>query len=131
MTRDAVEEARRGGANPIGGLDEETTRLMFCNDMDEADAVRLDRTGHEHRGRPRRGEISTSASRRPCQSVYVHFTHNSASRPTTSLASFSTCVRPRAATSASSALDTEHNVMIEPRRSVLADVLNRIAATTD
>ncbi|HLM18786.1 MAG TPA: alpha/beta fold hydrolase [Acidimicrobiia bacterium] len=33
MTRDAVEEARRGGANPIGGLDEETTRSMFCNDM--------------------------------------------------------------------------------------------------
>jgi pimeloyl-ACP methyl ester carboxylesterase len=27
MTRDAVEEARRGGANPIGGLDEATTPI--------------------------------------------------------------------------------------------------------
>jgi pimeloyl-ACP methyl ester carboxylesterase len=48
MTRDAVEEARRGGANPIGGLDEETTRLMFCNDMDEEQTrFVLDRTGTE------------------------------------------------------------------------------------
>jgi pimeloyl-ACP methyl ester carboxylesterase len=35
MTRQAVEEARRGGDNPIGGLDEETARFMFCNDMNE------------------------------------------------------------------------------------------------
>lgn len=35
MTRQAVEEARQGGDNPIGGLDEQTIRLMFCNDMDE------------------------------------------------------------------------------------------------
>src|SRR5207247_9157433 len=34
MTRQAVEEARHGGDNPIGGLDEETTRFMFCNDSD-------------------------------------------------------------------------------------------------
>ncbi len=48
MTRDAVEEARRGGANPIGGLDEATTRLMFCNDMDdEQTRYVLDRTGTE------------------------------------------------------------------------------------
>jgi hypothetical protein len=33
MTRDALKEARRGGANPIGGLDEDTTRSMFCNNM--------------------------------------------------------------------------------------------------
>ncbi|HKA92775.1 MAG TPA: alpha/beta fold hydrolase [Acidimicrobiia bacterium] len=48
MTRQAVEEARRGGANPIGGLDEATTRSMFCNDMGE-DQSRfvLDRTGTE------------------------------------------------------------------------------------
>ncbi|HMG25439.1 MAG TPA: alpha/beta hydrolase [Acidimicrobiia bacterium] len=48
MTRQAVEEMRRGGANPIGGLDEETTRGMFCNDMDEEQArFVLDRTGTE------------------------------------------------------------------------------------
>jgi pimeloyl-ACP methyl ester carboxylesterase len=35
MTRDAVEEARRGGVNPIGGLDEDTTRSMFCNNITE------------------------------------------------------------------------------------------------
>jgi pimeloyl-ACP methyl ester carboxylesterase len=48
MTRHAVEEARRGGDNPIGGLDEQTIRSMFCNDMDE-EQVRfvLDRTGTE------------------------------------------------------------------------------------
>ena len=48
MTRDAVEEARRGGDNPIGGLDEATTRLMFCNDMDEEQTrYVLERTGTE------------------------------------------------------------------------------------
>jgi pimeloyl-ACP methyl ester carboxylesterase len=48
MTREAVEEARRGGANPIGGLDEDTTRSMFCNDMDEEQTrFVLDRTGTE------------------------------------------------------------------------------------
>jgi len=48
MTRQAVEEMRRGGSNPIGGLDEETTRSMFCNDMDEEQALFvLDRTGTE------------------------------------------------------------------------------------
>jgi hypothetical protein len=31
MTREAMEEARQGGDNPIGGLDEQTTRAMFCN----------------------------------------------------------------------------------------------------
>lgn len=48
MTRHAVEEARRGGDNPIGGLDEQTIRSMFCNDMDE-EQVRfvLERTGTE------------------------------------------------------------------------------------
>jgi pimeloyl-ACP methyl ester carboxylesterase len=48
MTREAVEEARRGGANPIGGLNEDTTRSMFCNDMDEEQTrFVLDRTGTE------------------------------------------------------------------------------------
>jgi pimeloyl-ACP methyl ester carboxylesterase len=35
MTRHTVEESNRGGDNRIGGLDEQTTRAMFCNDMDE------------------------------------------------------------------------------------------------
>jgi pimeloyl-ACP methyl ester carboxylesterase len=48
MTRQAVEDARHGGDNPIGGLDEQTTRLMFCNDMDEEQTrFVLDRTGAE------------------------------------------------------------------------------------
>ena len=48
MTREAVEGARHGGDNPIGGLDEQTTRLMFCNDMDEEQTrFVLDRTGTE------------------------------------------------------------------------------------
>jgi pimeloyl-ACP methyl ester carboxylesterase len=50
-TREAVEEARQGGDNPIGGLDEQTTRTMFCNDMDEQHArFVLDRTGTEAAG---------------------------------------------------------------------------------
>lgn len=48
MTRQAVEEARRGGDNPIGGLDDETIRSMFCNDMDEAQTgFMLEHTGTE------------------------------------------------------------------------------------
>jgi pimeloyl-ACP methyl ester carboxylesterase len=51
MTREAVEEARHGGDNPIGGLDEQTTRAMFCNDMDEEQTrFVLDRTGTEAAG---------------------------------------------------------------------------------
>jgi pimeloyl-ACP methyl ester carboxylesterase len=48
MTRQAVEEARRGGDNPIGGLDKEAARFMFCNDMDEEQTqFVLDHTGTE------------------------------------------------------------------------------------
>jgi pimeloyl-ACP methyl ester carboxylesterase len=48
LTRRAVEETRQGGDNPIGGLDEQTTRSMFCNDMDEEQArFVFDRTGTE------------------------------------------------------------------------------------
>jgi pimeloyl-ACP methyl ester carboxylesterase len=51
MTRDAVEAARAGGANPMGGLDEETVRRMFCNDMDEVQTrFVLDHTGVEAAG---------------------------------------------------------------------------------
>lgn len=48
-TRQAVEEMRRGGTNPIGGLDE-PTRAMFCNDMDEesCDQGEPGKTGSEH-----------------------------------------------------------------------------------
>jgi hypothetical protein len=48
MTRDAVDAAKAGGDNPMGGLDEATIRRMFCNDMDEAQTqVVLDHTGLE------------------------------------------------------------------------------------
>jgi pimeloyl-ACP methyl ester carboxylesterase len=48
MTRQAVEDARDGGDNPIGALDEQTTRLMFCNDMDEEQTrFVLDQAGTE------------------------------------------------------------------------------------
>ncbi len=48
MTRQAVEEANRGGDNPIGSLDEQTTRTMFCNDMDEEQTrFVLEHTGTE------------------------------------------------------------------------------------
>ena len=48
MTRAAVEESRRGGENPVGGLDESIVRTMFCNDMDEEQArFVVDHTGTE------------------------------------------------------------------------------------
>jgi pimeloyl-ACP methyl ester carboxylesterase len=48
MTRQAVDEASRGGGNPVGGLDEQTIRFMFCNDMDEEQTrFVLERTGTE------------------------------------------------------------------------------------
>jgi pimeloyl-ACP methyl ester carboxylesterase len=51
MTRQAVDQARHGGDNPIGGLDEETVRFMFCNDMnDEQTRFVLEHTGTEASG---------------------------------------------------------------------------------
>jgi pimeloyl-ACP methyl ester carboxylesterase len=48
MTSNAIEEARRGGTNPIGDFDEGTARFMFCNDMaDEQQRFVLDRIGTE------------------------------------------------------------------------------------
>jgi pimeloyl-ACP methyl ester carboxylesterase len=51
LTRTAVEASRSGGPDPVGGLDEATMRIMFCNDMDEAQTqFVLDRTGGEAAG---------------------------------------------------------------------------------
>jgi pimeloyl-ACP methyl ester carboxylesterase len=51
MTRDAVEAAKAGGDNPMGGLDEAAIRRMFCNDMDEVQTrYVLDHTGVEAAG---------------------------------------------------------------------------------
>ena len=48
MTSNAIEEARRGGTNPIGDFDEGTATYMFCNDMtDEQQRFVLDRIGTE------------------------------------------------------------------------------------
>jgi pimeloyl-ACP methyl ester carboxylesterase len=48
MTTSAIQEARQGGANPIGNFDEGTATYMFCNDMtDEQQRFVLDRIGTE------------------------------------------------------------------------------------
>ena len=48
MTTTAIEDARQGGANPIGNFDDGTARHMFCNDMtDEQARFVLDRIGTE------------------------------------------------------------------------------------
>jgi pimeloyl-ACP methyl ester carboxylesterase len=48
MTSSAIDDARRGGANPIGNFDEGTARFMFCNDMDDEQVqFVLDRLGTE------------------------------------------------------------------------------------
>lgn len=47
-TRAAIDAARGGGTNPVGGLDETALRFMFCNDMDEEQTrFVLDNTGTE------------------------------------------------------------------------------------
>jgi pimeloyl-ACP methyl ester carboxylesterase len=51
MTRQAIEAAKAGGADPMGGLDEDAIRRMFCNDMDELQTrYVLDHTGVEAAG---------------------------------------------------------------------------------
>jgi pimeloyl-ACP methyl ester carboxylesterase len=129
MTRAAVEEARRGGANPIGGLDEATTRSMFCNDMDEEQArYVLDRTGTEAAvvlAEP----VSRAGIPADLPKTFVKLLRDQSLPPDHQ----DVLVRNLRDSPGGDVdvveIDAGHDVMIS-RPKELADVLNRIAATT-
>ena len=130
MTRDAVEEARRGGANPIGGLDEATTRLMFCNDMDEEQTrYVLDRTGTEAAvvlAEP----VSRAGIPADLPRTFVKLLQDQ-SLPADHQDVLTQNLRDSPGGDVDVVtIDAGHDVMIS-RPKDLADVLNRIAATID
>jgi pimeloyl-ACP methyl ester carboxylesterase len=129
MTRDAVEEARRGGANPIGGLDEDTTRSMFCNDMDEEQTrYVLDRTGTEAAvvlAEP----VSRAGIPADLPKTFVKLLRDQ-SLPADHQDVLTENLRDSPGGDVDVVtIDAGHDVMIS-RPKELADVLNRIAATT-
>jgi pimeloyl-ACP methyl ester carboxylesterase len=130
MTRNAVEEARRGGANPIGGLDEETTRLMFCNDMDEEQArYVLDRTGTEASvvlAEP----VSRAGIPAELPKTFVKLLRDQSLPPDHQDVLVQNLRDSPGGDVSVVSIDAGHDVMIS-RPKELADVLNQIAATTD
>lgn len=130
MTRDAVEEARRGGANPIGGLDEETIRLMFCNDMDEEQTrFVLDRTGTEAAvvlAEP----VTRTGVPAGLPKTFVKLLQDQSLPPDHQDVLVQNLRDSPGGDVDVVTIDAGHDVMIS-RPKELADVLNRIAATTD
>ncbi|HMF82203.1 MAG TPA: alpha/beta fold hydrolase [Acidimicrobiia bacterium] len=127
MTRQAVEEARRGGENPIGGLDEPTTRSMFCNDMDEKQ-VRfvLDRTGTE--AAVVLAEAVTRAGIPPdLPKTFVKLLKDQSLPPERQDVLVENLRASPGGTVDVVTIDSGHDVMIS-RPEELADVLNRIAS---
>jgi pimeloyl-ACP methyl ester carboxylesterase len=129
MTRDAVEEARRGGANPIGGLDEDTTRSMFCNDMDEEQTrYVLDRTGTEAAvvlAEP----VSRAGIPADLHKTFVKLLRDQPLPPDHQDVLAQNLRDSPGGDVDVVTIDAGHDVMIS-RPKELADVLNRIAATT-
>ena len=130
MTRQGIEEARRGGENPIGGLDEETTRLMFCNDMDEEQArFVLDRTGTE--AAVVLAEPVTRAGIPPeLPKTFVKLLQDQSLPPGRQDALVDNLRASPGGNVDVVTIDAGHDVMIS-RPKELADVLNRIARTVD
>jgi pimeloyl-ACP methyl ester carboxylesterase len=130
MTRDAVEEARRGGANPIGGLDEDTTRSMFCNDMDEEQTQYvLDRTGTEAAvvlAEP----VSRAGIPADLPKTFVKLLRDQSLPPDHQDVLAQNLRDSPGGDVDVVTIDAGHDAMIS-RPKELADVLNRIAATTD
>ena len=129
MTRDAVEEARRGGANPIGGLDEDTMRSMFCNDMDEEQTrYVLDRAGTEAAvvlAEP----VSRAAIPADLPKTFVKLLRDQSLPPDLQDVLTENLRDSPGGDVDVVAIDAGHDVMISSPKE-LADVLNRIAATS-
>jgi pimeloyl-ACP methyl ester carboxylesterase len=130
LTREAVEEARRGGDNPIGGLDEETTGLMFCNDMDEQQTrYVLDRTGTEASvvlAEP----VTRAGIPAELPMTFVKLLRDQSLPPDHQDVLVQNLRDSPGGEVDVVTIDAGHDVMIS-RPKELADVLNRIAATTD
>jgi pimeloyl-ACP methyl ester carboxylesterase len=130
MTRDAVEEARRGGANPIGGLDEDTTRSMFCSDMDEEQTQYvLDRTGTEA-AVVLAERVSRAGIPADLPKTFVKLLRDQSLPPDHQDVLAQNLRDSPGGEVDVVTIDAGHDAMIS-RPKELADVLNRIAATTD
>lgn len=127
MTRQAVEDARRGGDNPIGGLDEQTTRWMFCNDMDETQArFVVDHVGTE--AAVILGEPVTRAGIPPeLPKTFVKLLQDQSLRPDRQDVLIENLRACPGSDVDVVTIDAGHDVMIS-RPKELADVLNAIAA---
>jgi pimeloyl-ACP methyl ester carboxylesterase len=130
MTRDAVVEARRGGANPIGGLDEDTTRSMFCSDMDEEQTQYvLDRTGTEA-AVVLAERVSRAGIPADLPKTFVKLLRDQSLPPDHQDVLAQNLRDSPGGEVDVVTIDAGHDAMIS-RPKELADVLNRIAATTD
>ena len=129
MTREAVEEARRGGDNPIGGLDEQTTRLMFCNDMDEEQTrFVLERTGTEAAA-VLAVPVTRAGIPPELPKTFVKLLQDQSLPPDQQDVLIQNLRHSPGGDVDVITIDAGHDVMIS-RPKELADVLNRIAATT-
>jgi pimeloyl-ACP methyl ester carboxylesterase len=129
MTRQALEGARRGSDNPIGGLDEQTTRAMFCNDMDEEQAQFV----LEHTGTEVTGVLTEPTSRAgiPAElpKTFVKLLQDQSLLPDHQDTLVENLRDSPGADVDVVTIDAGHDVMIS-RPKELADVLNRIAGAT-
>ncbi len=128
MTRTAVEAAKAGGDNPMGGLDEDSIRRMFCNDMDEVQTrYVLDHTGVEAAGAfsDRVTRVGVPAD---LPTTYVRLLRDQALAPDDQDAQIANLRASPGLDVQVVELDTGHDVMISaPER--LADVLGALGST--
>jgi pimeloyl-ACP methyl ester carboxylesterase len=130
MTRAAVEELRKGGANPIGSLDESLTRTMFCNDMDDDQAQFV----VDHTGTEAAGILAEPVTRhgipRDLPKTYVKLLRDQALPPERQDLLIAHLRQSPGGEVDVVTIDAGHDVMIS-RPAELATVLNRIAALPD
>ncbi len=128
MTRAAVEAARAGGDNPMGGLDEDSIRRMFCNDMDEVQTrYVLDHTGVEAAG-AFADRVTRVGIPPDLPTTYVRLLQDQALAPADQDVQIANLRASPGLDVQVIELDTGHDVMISaPER--LADVLGSLGST--
>jgi pimeloyl-ACP methyl ester carboxylesterase len=127
MTREAVERARAGEADPIGGLDETTIRCMFGNDMDEEQIqFVLDHNGTEAPG-PLAEPVSREGIPVDLPKTYVKLLRDQSLPPETQDELIANLKASPGGAVEVIALDAGHDVMISRPRE-LAELLNRTAS---
>jgi pimeloyl-ACP methyl ester carboxylesterase len=126
MTRAAVNEALTGGVNPMGGLDEDTIRRMFCNDMDEEQTqLVLDHTGVEA-ARAFADPVSRAGIPSGLPKTFVRLLRDQSLDPDTQDAQIANLLESPGGDVEVIELDTGHDVMISAPDQ-LAPVLEEIA----